>query len=198
VREWLSTATAAASADVRSSDWLCAFGNERRNVAASGSVPFLRPNWVFSLTGSDRQDSRVAEWEDEQIERLVEPMAVASFPIAASGQVVVRDFDGIRSLDAISGKTFWRRISPLSLSQLCAQVDDAYRTGDMALENSFVGNATLGTLSSDGRHVYALEYVPFPFKKACSGGSGAGASRGAVEPSDRPAARELRCGGSGS
>ena len=162
LRDWLANRPSSTPMQTGpvSPDWLCPLGNERRNAAATGSVPFPQPEWVVPLADANHQDVRIRDWEREQIEQLVEPMAVASFPIAVNGQIIIRDHTGIRSVDVHTGRTLWRHVSPVPLTELCNQFESVFRPKQAAFENAFVGNATLGTLASDGRYVYAIDNIP--------------------------------------
>ncbi|HID21498.1 MAG TPA: hypothetical protein EYP14_03755, partial [Planctomycetaceae bacterium] len=138
-------------------DWRGVLGNERRNAEAEGSAPFPRARWSVALDGATGPDPRVKVWQQRAAEEIVEPVGVALFPVAVAGQVIVRDFDGIRGLDAETGRLLWRYDSAVSWSQIITQFEQTFRQTPQTFNAAFVGNTTVGLLASDGQRVYAVE-----------------------------------------
>ncbi len=88
-------------------------------------------------------------------------------PIAVAGKLIYRGPDGLHALDAESGKEVWRHTPPMCLDSVMK--DDQlkwqmhrwlglYRGFPSLLDD----NATLGTLSSDGRRLFFVEDLPTP------------------------------------
>ncbi len=156
LRQWVDQLTAAPAAQQR--DWLGPGGNPRRNGVFPGSPPLVRPLWSVTLDAADGPDQRVVEWTRMAWEDVAQPVAVASSPVVVNGQLVVRDFAGVRAVDVRTGRTVWRYDSPVGWSRLISQLVQTYRQGLSEFEAAFVGNSTFATLTSDGRHVYAVEF----------------------------------------
>jgi outer membrane protein assembly factor BamB/tetratricopeptide (TPR) repeat protein len=91
----------------------------------------------------------------------------AAVPLAVGGRIVYRGTAGIQAIDADSGRELWRTLSPLALETLLRDYGKKVQVlhwlsmygeaGSVLYENS-----TIGTLSTDGRRVYAIEDLPLP------------------------------------
>ncbi len=143
-------------------DWLLYRGDARR--AARGAVaPFL-----LQLARSiPTAEGEAREWL--QRAGRVGPFAClpSATPLAVAGRIVYRAADGIHALEADTGRELWRAASPLALEAL---LRDPGKKVQLQHWFNLYGpsrgllceNSTLGTLSSDGRQVYAVEDVALP------------------------------------
>jgi outer membrane protein assembly factor BamB len=96
--------------------------------------------------------------------RSVWPGAV---PLAVAGKVIYRGHDGLHALDAASGAELWHRPSPLAAASLLARPGSKVQLQHWlaaygAEQTLLFENTLLGTLSSDGQRVYAVEDLPAP------------------------------------
>jgi outer membrane protein assembly factor BamB len=119
-------------------------------------------------TGSD---GPTRAWVQEAVERqeaASQPILPAFISMAAGGRVVYRSDRGVRAVDPRSGVTVWECPSELSLDQLVrepaahAHVASWVESYLASHPGVLVENTLLGTLSTDGRRVYAVEDLPVP------------------------------------
>lgn len=146
-----------------SSDWPAAGGNFGRNAVSSGSVPWLKPLWPpVSLAANSADRSAIQEWLASQEEHNSQKLAVAAEPIVVRGQLVVRELNGVTAFELRTGRRLWTFPSTLPFSEwlprTMAQADEHNRIG--AVRDSLVTNSATGTLSSDGRRVFAIDMLP--------------------------------------
>ncbi len=159
------------STAVASSDWPMFRGDARRTGRADGEFPML-----------EVRDRVVLPTYPEVAKALAPPaggvptagpMLPGFVPIAVAGKIVYRGPDGLHALDAETGKELWRYVPPPGRSSLCLASmlkDDNQRLQLLSqwlpkyagLPSLLDENATLGSLSSDGRHVFTVEDVPVP------------------------------------
>jgi outer membrane protein assembly factor BamB len=148
--------------------------------AANDDSLLYRGDATRSASGRGEGFSLEAQWRIPTVDETVArqwllrgpppPMRTilpAAAPLALDGKIVYRDAGGLSACDVRSGKQIWHNPSPLSLASVLAdsgkkvQLQDWFRRyGWTSLP--LVENSTLGTLSSDGRRVYAVEDLPFP------------------------------------
>ncbi|MCH8828073.1 MAG: PQQ-binding-like beta-propeller repeat protein [Planctomycetes bacterium] len=153
------------------SDWKLPLGNVSRNRSVPMTVLFPRPVWSVSYQqkGARNYDKVFRDWEKRQI-GAGRPTAVANTAIVVGDSVIVRNFHGIQALRLSDGKPLWFYSGMTSLAQsLPSQLRTATpsrtnpfeptRTVDSyaQLEHAYVGNSALGTLTSDGRYVFAID-----------------------------------------
>ncbi|HEX5269070.1 MAG TPA: PQQ-binding-like beta-propeller repeat protein, partial [Gemmataceae bacterium] len=110
-------------------------------------------------------------WVAEAVRRLEaasQPVLSAATPIIVGDTVVARTPAGIRAVSLKDGRTVWESPSPLAPDVL-ARDPAAHAHLGLWME-SYLGdhpavlleNTILGTLSTDGRRVYAVEDLPVP------------------------------------
>jgi len=156
IARWPATAAA-------SSDWPLFRGDPGRTGRADGDLPLLEArNWA---------DLHV----DDEVVRLLTPQAAPAvgpalpgfFPLAVGDKIVYRGPDGLHALEAASGRPIWHSPSPMCLDAVLKDDQkkwqfrrwlEKYRGQPSLLDE----NATLGTLSSDGRKVFFIEDLPVP------------------------------------
>jgi len=142
-------------------DWPLYRGDPRRSARGPGDFFLLEPQWhIATADGETRQWLRRAAASSPFV-------APAATPLALDGKLVYRAADGLHALDAQTGRPLWHSPTPLSLEAVLRDPGKKVQlrkwlrlygpAGAALLENS-----TLGTLSSDGRHVYAVEDLPLP------------------------------------
>lgn len=146
-----------------SCEWLTVGGNFGRNAAPTGSVPWLKPLWSpISLAANSSDRSAIQEWLAFQEEHNAQQLAVAAEPIIVRGQLVVREFNGVSAFDLRTGRRLWTFPASLPigdwLPRAMAQSGENNRVG--AVRDVMATNSGLGTLSSDGRRVFALDMLP--------------------------------------
>lgn len=132
-------------------------GDLARSARARGDFFLLEPQRrIATAEGEARQSLTQAS------RRTVLPAAT---PIALGGKLIYRGSDGLHALDARTGRKLWRRPSSLSLTSILGNAGQKMQVkswlhvyGPAAL----IENTTVGTLSGDGRHVYAIEDLPLP------------------------------------
>jgi outer membrane protein assembly factor BamB len=144
----------------RSREWLAAGGGFGRSALSSGSIPWLQPLWPPLALSHDR--SAIREWLASQDDDHTQHLAVAAEPLIVRGQLVVREINGLVALDLRTGRRLWRYPSPLAqgewVSRMMAQLGETNRLG--AFQDIVVTNSACRTLSSDGRHVFAIDVLP--------------------------------------
>ena len=112
-----------------------------------------------------------APWVAEAERRLEagsQPVLSPATPLLVGDKVVSRTLAGVRAVDLKSGRTAWESPSPLALDVLARDPAaqghvglwiDSYLAGQPGV---LLDNTVLGTLSSDGRRVYAVDDLPVP------------------------------------
>ncbi|HVS37165.1 MAG TPA: PQQ-binding-like beta-propeller repeat protein [Gemmataceae bacterium] len=166
------------AAAVASADSLMFRGDSRRTGHADGEFPQLDAHVRIPLVTDE-----LKRMGYDRIARALAP-AASTFPttgpelpgfvpLAVGGKIIYRGPDGLHALDAETGKPVWQHAAPPgrpSLSLAALLKDDNQRLQLLhqwlpkygGLPSLLDENATLGTLSSDGRHVFYIEDVPVP------------------------------------
>ncbi len=159
-------------AAVASSDWPMFRGDARRTGRADGEFPMpeVRGKPV-PLTAYAEVAKALAP--PSNTVPIAGPMLPGFVPIAVAGKIIYRGPDGLHALDAASGKELWPHGAAPGHPSLCLAAmlkDDNQRLQLLSqwlpkyagLPSLLDENATLGALSSDGRHVFTIEDVPVP------------------------------------
>ena len=154
---------------IASSDWPLFRGDPGRTGRADGDLPLLEAR------------SRAVQPVYDEVVRILAPPAAPGqpappavgpalpgfFPLAVGDNIVYRGPDGLHALDAESGREVWHSASPMCLEAVLK--DDQKKWQFRRWLEKYGGqpslldeNATLGTLSSDGRHVFFVEDLPVP------------------------------------
>lgn len=148
------------------SGWLVSQGNAQRNQSIRASLPFLNPHWSHP-TGPTKHAApleTLKNWEKKQIRENLST-AIANLPIAVGNQVIYRDFEGIRAVEIESGITSWIFKSEGSLNHLIDRLGNRTRSHSIYSQNLpllkfYNYNSIYGSLSSNGQHVFAIDYLP--------------------------------------
>ncbi|QDT50044.1 Outer membrane protein assembly factor BamB [Symmachiella dynata] len=146
--------------NARAALWPMVMGTPSRIANHAGSSPYLRPLWQHAFfnrktatTVEVDVNEKIAKWSKDQRENG-QPIAIAHYPIAVGDQVVLRDRQGIQSLDSQTGASRWNFVCESSLTK----IKHAKSRGKRADWNWLLaGNASWGMLSSDGQHVFAID-----------------------------------------
>jgi outer membrane protein assembly factor BamB len=141
----------------------------------SSSIPYMTPTWRVGLIdpktapGSQISDL-VQRWERQSSQREDKrPVAVQS-AIVVGGAIVLRDYAGFRALDVNSGRELWKYGPTTSLARALAEIEQphsgvdsssSHETPRDALMSSYAANSILGTLTTDGRRVFAVDSMDF-------------------------------------
>lgn len=135
------------------------------------SIPYMTPTWRVGLiepgttSGSDvanlvrRWENSTSQHEDRR------PIAVQT-ALVVRDAIVVRDYAGFRALDANSGRELWkygpttsmvRSLAETEQPRSAAESSSSHDTPRDALIGAYVTNSILGTLTTDGRRVFAVD-----------------------------------------
>jgi outer membrane protein assembly factor BamB len=123
-------------------------------------------------TRSTAHESLTQEWLHGNLRRLEghgQPVLPAFFPITVGDRVVYRSYRGLHAVDPETGQQVWEARSRWSVDQLIA--DSSFRpflhswiteTYEETSPHVLFSNALLGTLSTDGQRVYAVDDLGVP------------------------------------
>jgi outer membrane protein assembly factor BamB len=148
-------------------DWPLFRGDASRSARAEGDLPFLEPTWRRT-TLPDGVESR--RWLEQALPGRPDEPLPGSVPLTVGGRLVFRTYLGVAAVDLKTGELDWESRSSGSLSGLIDH-DPAARArvrswfgGYAATHGQYVlaANSMLGTLSSDGRCVYAVDDLAVP------------------------------------
>ncbi len=159
-------------------------GNESRNAQASkGDAPFMVHRWRQPLTVESQVMSWIYDGPASAVRRLEErghAVLPATFPIAATmnrpkdGQqitaLVFRTYRGLSAVNLKTGSLEWRSESSWSLEKMQADTSKSpalhqwvgYYKDQNGKPGVLLENSTLGSLSTDGARVYAVEDLAVP------------------------------------
>jgi len=162
-----------------SRDWITWRGRHDRSATADPAVPAARPKWSFptferELDDPKRQD-RLAEvlgelGQLETSERARDGLLLPAVdPLVIGDVVVFRSLFDIKAVHLDTGRLLWDSITvdPAFERILDGRVPSysvAGRTMRQSLTELYLGqrawyDRTIGSLSSDGRQVYAIDWV---------------------------------------
>lgn len=134
-------------------------GSADRNGRFAATAPFPMPLWVRSLTAGNGVDALIAEWQQRADEDALALSATAVVPVTAGNQLIVRDAAGILSLEIHTGRPLWRYETAFSWLETFDAFNTIQSTVLVALRNAVIANPTFGSLATDGRFVYAVEFT---------------------------------------
>ncbi|HEY7156882.1 MAG TPA: PQQ-binding-like beta-propeller repeat protein [Gemmataceae bacterium] len=131
------------------------------------AVSNLEPRWTRPTV----HEAATRTWLQTAVEAQesrVSPILPASAPIVAGGRVVYRSYRGLHAVDIQTGREAWQTPSAWSIDQMTAE--PRYASHLQAWINDYLevsphvlfGNALLGTLSTDGVRVYAVDDLAVP------------------------------------
>ena len=155
----------------RTADWPLFRGTAARTGRGEGDVPLLDSRCRVAAGEQASLDwlrsARPASLRVEPGGSL--PLLPVAVPVASGNRLIFRGPGGVRALDSHTGLEVWHADPGLSIEGVLrdpgkkVQIDDwrsKYRA--LGVQAALVQNSALGTLSCDGRHVYAVEDLPLP------------------------------------
>lgn len=133
------------------------------------TTPFLLPLWSRStLDGTSAEvQNLVAAWKVEQTE-LQKSLATAQLPIAVGNTVITRTPQAIQAIRSDTGEVDWTYECSDSLQTALDAVVREMGSNQLAeqrgrpyadLQHVSVRNSVVGMTSTDGKRVYAVDYV---------------------------------------
>jgi len=154
---------------VEEQQWAMLRGNPARTAVASGSGPLLSPRWSVPTTDQPYIEALIAGIcrDDEDHGQLT----ISSLhPLAVDDVLLMRTARNLLAVDFATGKRIWETAgddpfeafvnpSPEGPAVLAAQIANALRM-------RLWGDATYGTMSSDGERVFAIEDLRLPIGPA--------------------------------
>jgi outer membrane protein assembly factor BamB/tetratricopeptide (TPR) repeat protein len=162
--DWLMKLVGTAQiAEVAGDDrWLMFRGNAQRNAVAGASAPLLDLCWESPATDDPMVEETVEQTRRGILERGLAVLP-GLHPLVVDDAVLVRTYGNLQALDFASGKRLWEVPGDDSPDNSTAGGEnDPNLQASMtaaALSHRALSDATFGTLSSDGRLVFAIEDV---------------------------------------
>lgn len=170
---WLSGligANAIASA-TESDSWRMFRGNASRNGVAAGGMPLLNAEWRVASSDDPKMETYLKQFQRQVAEESV-PTIPALFPLAVGDVVLMRTASNLLAVDFSTGKRLWEVPEDDTLEMApgvpAAEVPMRRATMMAGVRQRLWVDMTYGTLSSDGRDVFAIEDL-----EVCYGPSGA-------------------------
>jgi outer membrane protein assembly factor BamB len=173
-------------------------GPADRAGQGEGTAPFLAARWSYPDREQPQQRYISRETKD-LFSKTVDPalkqyqqQVLPNFhPIQVGGLVIFRSHSGVHAVDIRSGERLWD--SPAERFCCLDYLLDTKNWSDLFAQNQgnfqnwknhyvnhgphlFYENSLLGTLSSDGIHVYTVEELPLPYTTAVANMFGYGAN----------------------
>jgi len=159
-------------------DWKVFRGNASRSAQGVGGAPFLDPSWRLTTLPSVPGQTNTKDWIKAAIQDALaylekdrqQPVLPALFPIASEGKLVYRAHDAVWVVNLKTEKVEWYQEMRGSLHQMVndhgmRQLLDQQWKG-MYLQSGPQGvyfeNSLIGTLSTDGDLVFAIDDVVLP------------------------------------
>jgi outer membrane protein assembly factor BamB len=140
-------------------------GDAARASRGSGETPYLDAKRRIQLVDLEAGRAWLKQAADKAPPNAV-PLPGGA-PIAFGDKLFYRSHTGVHAYNVRAGKELWHAPSPLALESALrdsgkkvqmAEWFNLYRSA----RNVLLENTVTGTLSSDGRRVYAVEDVPLP------------------------------------
>lgn len=152
------------------------FGSPSNNSSSRGSVPYLAPVWTKPLYRT-RAFDKLAIWEQQRSYDELAETGVSVFPIITQQQLIVRDLHGIRSCDPRTGRLNWRFNATLSVPGFVSDLRLATPGRSVSLiETAWAENSAQGIVTTDGKRVFAIDWLKFEQIVIPGGGSSIRAS----------------------
>ncbi len=162
--EWLAAYVAPPADDstTEARQWTMVRGSPNRNAATRGGPPLLNVRWEVPVADDPLIDRLLAQQQHQYLEQGIPPVPELH-PLVVDNVVLMRTSRNLLAVDLSTGKRLWEVPvdDPLE-SLLQGSPDDgvlqAYKQQvPLAIGERVLQDRTFGTLSSDGRHVYAIE-----------------------------------------
>ncbi len=142
-----------------------AFESAQPESPARAALPYMKPAWRLPLAGGKGPviDTAIHHWEID-LKRDDRQAVTVHSAVVAGSTIALRTYEGICAVDAASGKSLWHYTSGTSflrawadVSQLAGDSGNVNETNLNTLMMGYAGNSVLGTLSTDGRRVFAVD-----------------------------------------
>jgi outer membrane protein assembly factor BamB len=136
-------------------------GVGRHNHGGSPPVP-SELAWEAPLSNSESRhiDPLVTAWGGYQTQNGL-PLATAQLGLIVGPELLLRDFDGIRCVDASTGQLHWHHATLTALSReisaTTAPIDGNPDPG--GIKRLWIGNALLGRMTTDGSRLFFIDGV---------------------------------------
>lgn len=162
IEEAVATATAAFQQKAEGSQWGTPFGGTAHNGSSTGTIPWLNPIWSQPLA-RNKPFEQLASWERRLVADELQQIGSVVSPLVVNGQLIVRDYEGVRSVDPRSGKVHWQFDCRLSTPRFGEALRTALysQSEDGVASFAWFGNTMLGQLTSDGERVFAVDMLSF-------------------------------------
>jgi outer membrane protein assembly factor BamB/tetratricopeptide (TPR) repeat protein len=138
-------------------------GTPQRVVVAAPSAPLLEPLFRVDTAGPDAR-ARL----DQALKAPDAALGMPGFfPIVSGGRLVYRSHAGIHALDPRTGQELWKAPLELSLEGLLGEANRRQQFNRwfglyQGMQGLLYENTLCGTISSDGRLVFAIDDLPLP------------------------------------
>lgn len=162
IEEAVATAAAAFQHGAEGSEWGTPFGGAAHNGSSSGTIPWLNPIWSQPLA-RNKPFEQLASWERRLVADELQQIGSVVSPLVVNGQLIVRDYEGVRAVDPRSGKVLWQFDSRLGTPRFGEALRAAQysQSDDGVASFAWFGNTMLGQLTSDGERVFAVDMLSF-------------------------------------
>ena len=169
--DWLvgliGTVTAASPAEV--DHWLMFRGDAARNAAAAGGTPLLNMRWRVAVTDDPLTEAALEQHGRRCVEEGM-PAIPALHPLAVADVLLMRTARNLLAVDFSTGKRLWE-VPDEDADEFAPGVPAADLQMRQSMLMAGVGqrmwsDMTYGTLSSDGRCVFAIEDLDLGFGPA--------------------------------
>lgn len=142
---------------VQSIEWPMPGGNPTRNAVFDGFRPLLTPRYRVSLARHPEQARGFERYRATMAEQQI-PLLPACQPLAVQGRIFVHSSLGLLAVDFETGKRVWMQSGAFGAAddphfeEESPGIDQQQRVDDRVFED-----ATTGSISSDGKLVFAVE-----------------------------------------
>ncbi len=165
-----------APSPVRENAWPLFRGDASRSARGNGGAPVLEARWTVSTLPQDDPQkwvkNTILDRTISYLEQRGQPVLPGSFPVMAGGSVLYRTADGVRSVRWKDGLLNWSSRCDGGLWEMgydksrrdyltihTQWFSTYHNSGPQSI---FFDNSVIGTLSTDGRRVYAVDDLAVP------------------------------------
>ena len=148
------------SASPRTDQWSMLRGNASRNAAARGGGPLLTMRWRVPTTDYPEVETLIGELRQDFAREDVQ-LIPSSHPLAVDDVLLMRTVTKLQAVDLDTGKRIWEVPAEdpfdAALEPAGRVVADRETRLEVSVRTRIWADATFGTLSSDGKYVFAVE-----------------------------------------
>ncbi len=142
------------------SQWAMFRGDPTRTATSGGGSPLLTPRWIVPTTNDPLVERMLVELERSHLDRSL-ALLPSAHPLVIDDIVLMRTVSNLLAVDFVTGKRLWEVPVDHTLEGMLTGEGGAPLVGKgqlaMGLEERLWDDATYGTLSSDGQHVFSIE-----------------------------------------